>query len=211
MHKIQKKILKLAETDDISVYGYRKLGDKVGVDHPQKVKWHLQKLINDGYLARTNDGKLKVVEENDTPGLAKVPILGMANCGEPLAFADNNIHDYLSLSPSLLKSGKLKSLFAIKAVGDSMNSCSVNGQSIDDGDYVIVDSSVETPSTNDVIVSSVEGLANVKRYVRDEANQVIALVSDSTRQRPPIFIDPSAEDSYKVHGRVVQVLKAGIY
>ncbi len=208
MHKLQKKILELAATEDIGSYGLRKLGEKIGVEHPQKVKWHLSKLMNDGYLYKDGLGTIRRASDEGAARLARVPILGLANCGEPLAFADNTTHDYLTVSPALLKSSKTDALFAVQATGDSMNACNVAGQAIDDGDYVIVDSSVQTPATGDYVVSSIEGLANIKKFIRDDTNQVIALVSESTRQRPPIVVSADDAESYRVHGKVVSVVKS---
>ncbi len=208
MHTIQSKILKLAGKEDIAQYGLRKLGEKVGVDHPQKVKWHLQKLLKDGHLVRDNFGAIVIPSEDSPTMLAKVPILGLANCGEALSFADNTQHGNLTVSPSLLGKANTKTLFAVQATGDSMNACNVNGSPIDDGDYVIVDSSKNVPTNGDIVVSSIEGLANVKRFIKDEANKVVALVSESTRSRPPIVIAEHDIESYRVHGTVVGVVKS---
>lgn len=208
IHKVQQDIIDLAKRDDISQYGYRKLGELIGVDHPQKVKWHLQKLLKDGHLVRDNFGKILAADEETNPKLARIPILGLANCGQPLSFADNTIYDYLTLSPSLVKQHKQNSLFAVQATGDSMNACSIENRPIEDGDYVIVDASVEVPKTGDYVVSSIEGMANIKRFVRDETNQCIALVSESTRPRPPIIVSDEDLESYRVHGKVVGVIKS---
>lgn len=201
--------MKLAGQEDIGQYGYRKLGEKIGVDHPQKVKHHLSKLINDGFLYRTVRGELKVsTPENNTGKMLSIPILGEANCGQPLAYADDTIHGYLQLSPRLVSAKKTKDLFIVKASGDSMNQANVSGKVIDDGDYVVVDSSVEIPTNGDYVVSSVEGLANIKCFRKDDAEQVIRLESQSTRSRPPIFIHTDDIESYRIHGKVVDVIKA---
>lgn len=206
MHKLQKAILELAKHEDVSQYGYRKLGEKVGIDHPQKVKWHLNKLIKDGHLYKAGDGSMRVSEDEQGARLAKVPILGLANCGEPLAYADSTEHGFLTVSPSLLKTNQLGNIFAVQAVGNSMDKASVKGKPVYDGDYVIVDASVEVPENGDYIVSSVEGLANVKRFVRDDQNQVVALVSESSSPRPPIVISEGDLGTYRVHGKVVGVV-----
>ena len=208
MHKLQKAILELAQTEDISSYGLRKLGEKIGVDHPQKVKWHLTKLMNDGFLYKDGAGNIQLASDEGESRLARVPVLGLANCGEPLAFADNTTHDYLTVSPTLLGSRNSDALFAVQATGDSMNACNVGGQSIDDGDYVIVDSSKVVPDNGEYVVSSIEGLANIKKFIRDDQQQVIALVSESTRKRPPIVVAEPDMQSYRVHGTVVSVVKS---
>ncbi|MDX1765916.1 MAG: S24 family peptidase [Candidatus Saccharimonadales bacterium] len=209
MHNLQKRLLKLAKREDLGQLGYRKLGEKIGVEHPQKVKHHLQKLINDGFLYRTVDGQLKVSTPGNSAGkMLSLPILGEANCGQPLAYADDTIHGYLKLSPSLVRSKRPGDLFIVKASGDSMNKARVGGKSINDGDYVVVDSSVEIPENGDYVVSTIEGLANIKCFKRDQAAELISLESQSTRPRPPIFVHPDDTDSYRIHGRVVDVIKA---
>lgn len=208
MHDIQQRILKLAAAENIGELGYRKLGEKIGVDHPQKVKHHLQKLLNDGHLFRSVGGAIKASTPGDMNGkMTSIPILGMANCGQPLAYADNTVHGYLKVSPSVLQSKKPEELFAVQATGDSMNKSHIHGQCIEEGDYVIVDSNKNVPRNGDYVVSSIEGLANIKKYVRDESQQVIALVSESTRSRPPIIVHPDDTDSYHIHGTIVQVIK----
>lgn len=208
MHKIQKDILKLAGKEDISALGYRRLGEKIGVGHPQQVKYHLQKLINSGHLVRTPFGVLKVSQPSVTVAkIFQIPILGQANCGQPLSIAEESGWGKLTITPSLVKARNPQKLFAVKTVGDSMNRAKVDGQSIGDGDYVIVDSSVELPQNGDYVLSSVGGLANVKRYLRDDVNRLIKLISESSIDYPPIIIDPDDVDSYHIHGRVVKVIK----
>lgn len=205
MHVLQEKILELAKQEDISVYGYRKLGEKIGVHHPQKVKWHLQKLLKDGFLLRDAQGKLRVLSNNEPSKMLSVPILGLANCGEPLAYADGTELDRLQLSPSLIK-GSNQALFAVQATGDSMNACSVGGSVISEGDYVIADSGNTVPKNGDIVVSSIDGLATIKKFIRDESRGVIALVSESTRPRPPIIVAESDADSYIIHGTAVAII-----
>jgi SOS-response transcriptional repressor LexA len=204
MHKIQKRILRLATEENITDLGYRKLGEKIKVDHPQQVKWHLSKLIADGYLQTTPDGQLVVMK--DQPKLAKIPILGAANCGEPLIMAEDRVEDYLTLSPGLISKLKAANIFAVRASGDSMNKADIRGQSIDSGDYVIVDSAVHVPKNGDYVLASIEGLATIKRFLRDEQQRIIALVSESTRPRPPIIIGEDEANTFVVHGVVTNVI-----
>lgn len=208
LHDIQKQILRLARQEDIGGYGLRKLGEKIGVSHPQKVKHHLQKLLNDGRLIRGVGGSISVSKPGEMTGrMANIPILGMANCGQPLMVADNTVHGYLQVSPSIVGAQKLKKLFAVRATGDSMNKATINGQCIEEGDYVLADSSIQAPRSGDYVISSIEGLATIKKYVRNEQQQLIALISESTRERPPIMLHPDDTNSYHVHGKVVQVIK----
>jgi repressor LexA len=60
------------------------------------------------------------------------------------------------------------------------------------------------PQTGDYVVSSIEGVANIKRFVRDDVNQQIVLMSESTDEYPPIVIHP---DDYLAQSKVIQVVK----
>lgn len=204
MHKIQKRILRLATDENITDLGYRKLGEKIKVDHPQQVKWHLSKLIADGYIQTTPDGQLVVMKEQ--PKLAKIPILGEANCGTPLILAQDRVEDYLTLSPGLLAKLNKANIFAVRASGDSMDQASIGGESINNGDYVIVDSAIQTPSNGDYVLASIEGLATIKRFLKDDERQVVALVAESTRPRPPIIVGQDEMHSFVVHGVVKNVI-----
>jgi repressor LexA len=138
-------------------------------------------------------------------GIVSIPILGAADCGPASIFADQNVEGYLRVSSKLIKSSE--GLYALRAVGHSMNRADIEGRALESGDYAIVDSKVRAPQTNDYVVSVIDGVCNIKRFVRDEVNQQIVLLSDATTDYPPIYIHPD-EVNYFVCGRVVRVIKA---
>ena len=211
MHTLQKRLLQLAKQEDIAALGYRRLGEKIGVDHPQQVKWHLQKLIKDGQLVRTATGTLRAASQAVGAGLVSLPVLGRANCGEALVINEDSELEPLTISKTLLPRKPLSTLFAVEAVGDSMNQAAIAGEPIENGDYVVVDSSVEVPSSGDYVVSSIDGAANIKRFKRDEDNRLIALLSESTKPRPPIVVAPEDLASLRIHGVVRRVIKTGAW
>ena len=87
-----------------------------------------------------------------------------------------------------------------------MNRANVAGKTIEHGDFAIVDSKVNAPQTNDYVVSIIGGVCNIKKFVKDESRQQIMLLSESSREFPPIYIHPD-ETNYFVSGKVVDVLK----
>jgi SOS-response transcriptional repressor LexA len=137
--------------------------------------------------------------------LISLPIMGRANCGSATAYADNTVEGYLKVSRSLLWTENPESLFVLKAKGDSMNKSDIHGNSIEDGDFVIVDESKKSPQDKDYIVSLIDDYANIKRFFSRDGQ--IALVSESTKDYNPIFIHEDDADSYNVIGRVVKVIK----
>ncbi len=86
-----------------------------------------------------------------------------------------------------------------------MNRAEVNGKKLEDGDYIIIDSEVQKPKSGDIVLSIIDGMANVKRYYEDKENNQIVLLSDSTHDFPPIYIHK--DDDYHINGKVVQVIK----
>lgn len=218
MNEIQKKILDLASEGKLnrsSLRGIAKLltSNPSNPIHPQTVKYHISQLEKKGLLfVDFNQGIIKRIGKGQIPNtnLVALPILGSANCGVATAFADEYISGYLKISSSLLSAEVIKnrdSVFVIEASGDSMNLAKIgsNSQPINDGDYVIVDGSYKVPRNGDYILSVIDGLANIKRFFRD--GDRVALVSESSQDYPPIFIDAEDSGSYLINGKVVQVVK----
>ena len=119
--------------------------------------------------------------------------------------ADQNIAGYLRISNSLLHRETNDGLFAIRADGFSMNQAKVGGKAIEDGDYLIIDGSDCTPRDGEVILSVIDGAANVKRFRRDQEHGQVVLVSDSSEDFAPIYIHP--DDDFFVNGKVIDVVK----
>lgn len=207
MHTLQTKIVKLAKRQDIADLGYRKLGSLVGEPHPQKIKWHLEKLLRDGHLLKDADGR--IVVKDTTKGsvsLVSIPVLGMANCGQPLAAAEEIDQDEcIKVSSGCLPS-KSRKYFAVKAVGNSMNQAKVSGRSINDGDMVIVDPQAPDIGHGDYVLASIEGHATIKRMLLDNDNQRIVLNPESSETHYPIVLHDGDGDSYRIHGRVVDIV-----
>jgi len=207
MHPIQERILNLSKDKNLGPLNLRKIGLLINEDHPQKIKHHLEQLEKRGLVVYDRENrKLRAIDpESDPNGLINVPILGSANCGEATIFADNYIEGYLKVSPRLLV--KTSNIYVIEASGDSMNQADINGKSIEDGDYVVVDSSYNNPENGHYVVSLIDGMANIKRFFKDEKNKQIVLMPESTKNYSPIYIGLDEMDSYRICGRVLQIIK----
>ncbi|MFA4943022.1 MAG: S24 family peptidase [Patescibacteria group bacterium] len=202
MHQIQEKLLELSKKLSLKGKSLREIGDLVGVlNQPQKIKHHLAQLEKKGFINSLEGDS----NQKSAVGLISVPILGAANCGEANMFADDNIEGYLKVSPAMLK--KKNNIFAIRATGFSMNRANVNGESIDQGDFVIVDSENKNPQNGDYIISIIDGVANIKKINIDEKRKQIILLSESSKDYSPIYIHAEDADCYHVGGRVMQVIK----
>lgn len=203
MHPIQDRLLNVAAERNLGKLSYREIGRLIGEGHPQKVKYHLELLERRGLIQSTVDG-ISIRKSKIDEGILSIPILGAADCGPATIFADENIEGYLRISAKLIR--PREGLYALKAVGDSMNRANIAGKTIEHGDYAIVDSKVNAPQTNDYVVSVIGGVCNIKRFVKDESQQQIVLLSESSREFPPIYIHLD-EENYFVCGKVVDVMK----
>ncbi len=205
MHKVQLKILELSRRKNVLSMGFREIGREIGIPHPQIIKYHIGQLRKEGLLAQENGvlDKLRQSLKEQATKFLRIPILGAANCGIPTLIAEESHEGFLEISQKLVDSSRPKDLFALKASGNSLNRADIEGLSVEDGDYLIVDTSYKNPKDDDYVVSIIDGCANVKK-VRLEKNRII-LLSESSENIPPIYIHP--EDSYLVNGKVIQVIK----
>ncbi len=213
LHPIQEKLLRLAKNRNISNLSLREIGELVGDRSAQKIKHHLQQLEKKGLLRidrvrgtieKPKDGWIDGFLEHGKR-LLQIPIVGVANCGPAEVLAEENVAGYLRVSNSLVHRASNKGLFAVRADGFSMNQAKVHGETIDNGDYLIVDGGDCVPAEGDVILSVIDGAANVKRFHKDAAHNQVVLTSDSTEDFAPIYV--GADDDFFVNGKVIEVIK----
>lgn len=202
MHPLQKKIFSISLHHNLAGMTLREIGELIGESHPQIIKHHLSQLQKRGLLRSKVNIDPSDTDHNDK--FISIPIIGSANCGPATIFADENIEGYLKFSPQLMKHDQ-RHLIALKAQGNSMNRSNINGKSINDGDYVLVNTSYKTAETGDYVLSIIDGMANVKCFIR-EADRII-LLSESTQDLPPIFIHPDDMGEYMINGKIIDVIK----
>src|SRR6185369_2855007 len=95
-------------------------------------------------------------------------------------------------------------LYALKVDGSSMNRAQVDGKTIEDGDFVIVDSKDKNATTNDVVLALIDNKATIKRMIDDKVNGQIVLKADSSYDYEPIYLHP--DDDFYISGKVVGVV-----
>lgn len=205
MHLIQRKLLEASRRKSFEGLTLREIGELIGLNHPQLIKHHLYQLIKKGLL----DSKYHPlnIDQSVSTRLISVPVLGSANCGEPTRLAEENLEGYLKISSNLLRENRTGDLFALKAVGDSMNRAKIgkSSNSVDDGDYVIIDSGYKSPTNGEYVVSIIDGAANIKRFFFDRQKKLVYLLSDSSNDYPPIVI--KQDDDFMVNGKAIHVIK----
>lgn len=212
MHPTQQALLSLVSEKNLGLLTLRQIAELISKDtHPQLVKHHLEQLRKKGLIRI--DGHKNIIEKvkhgvtKNKIGMVCIPILGTADCGPATSIPQNSIEGYLQLSESILKK-KGKNIFALRAKGTSMNRADILGNNIEDGDYVLIDGNARTPSNNSYILSIIDGMANIKKFVLNQKDNQIILLSESARELPPIYINAEDEYSYMVNGTVSQVIKS---
>lgn len=206
MNPIQQKLLDIARVENIEKLRRIDLVEMVGCEYPSQITHHLNQLIKKGALVRKS-GRLIPALAN-TKGLIRIPVMGEADCGEATKYADGRVMDALAISPSVLAIKNIESTYALIARGDSMNHAMVNGKLIENGDYVIVEKKDGClPTNNDIVVSIIGGLANIKRFMRDKVNGRVLLLPDSYRQQDFAPIVISENDDFNIEAKVVDVIK----
>jgi len=206
MHAIQEKLLKLIDDKNIGGFTLRQIGGLIGEKLPQKVKHHLSHLERKGFiLIDRKNKKISRISNKAKAGdiFISIPIVGSANCGPANIYADQNIEGYLKISKRLAPNKK--SVFALRAEGNSLNKADVGGKNVESGDFVIVDSENLSPRDGDYVVSVIDGMANIKKYRLDKSHSRIALLSESTQEYSPIFIHQN--DDFRISGKVVGIVK----
>lgn len=213
MHEIQEKLLKLIDQQKLDCLSLREIGRKIGEpERPQKIKHHLDQLARKGFIKiNKKSGKIEKIKtgSNNSANIISLPILGSANCGQAACFADNKVEGYLQISKRILGDFAKRSddLFVLNAVGRSMNKANVEGSTIEDGDYIIVDSKQKKIKQGTYVVSVIGEVANIKKVFLDKKNNQIVLISESSRDIPPVYIHEKDIDDYVICGTVIRVMK----
>src|SRR3989338_10990582 len=206
MHTIQEKLLKIIDEKNIGDLTLRQIGELIEEKLPQKVKHHLSQLERKGFILidRKNKNINRISNKAQAGGIfISIPIVGAANCGPATIYADQNIEGYLKISKRLAPNKK--SIFALRAEGNSINKANMGGKNVESGDFVIVDSENISPHDGDYVVSAIDGMVNIKKYRLDKSHSIIALLSESTQEYSPIFIHKN--DDFRISGKVVEVVK----
>lgn len=217
MHPIQGKLLDLSKRENLAKLSLREMARNIGMpnESPQKIKHHLLQLQKRGFL-RIDRFKGVMERSSETPSWAKgllqktaqlfsIPIIGTANCGSATIFAEQNFQGFLKISSKLISRTKPTGLFAIKADGSSMNRAEINGKTIEDGDYIIIDKESLDARTGDIVLAIIDNKATVKRFIDDRQNGQVVLKADSSFDYEPIYLHP--DDEFSINGKVISVIK----
>jgi repressor LexA len=211
MNENQQKILDFITKNDTSKLSYREIAKRLKLSSPQIVIHHLNQLKKKGLIYVDESKNLKITNFKSSPvdNFLRIPIVGAANCGPATELAQENITGFLKISKKILDKVNEKSLIAVRAIGNSLNKANISGSEVEDDDYLIVDCNNKDPKNGDYVLSVMDGVANFKKFFKDEESREIRLVSESTSDIPPIVLheEDLKTSNYIVNGVVVRVVK----
>ncbi|MEX0896161.1 MAG: transcriptional repressor LexA [Patescibacteria group bacterium] len=160
------------------------------------VQRHTDSLKELGYLSKSRG--LSLPDDDRT---MQIPLVGSVACGAPL-LAIENIEAYIPYDTRDLR-GNSDDYFFLRAVGDSMNATSINGKTIDDGDYVLVKKQ-DCPDFGKRIVALIGENATIKRLKRGDGHIILEPESNNPANKP-IYVF----EEISVQGVAEDVIKKG--
>lgn len=174
---------------------------------PRSIVLYLEELERKGYLRRSSAYRGIELLDASKNMFFDIPIYGAANCGTATLLADQYFQGTIKVSKKILKREKADGIFAIQASGNSMDLANINGKYIEDGDFVLIDSthSHYRGDGRERVLAIVDGLATIKKYKLVSEDRIVLLPESTDKTHKPIYL--TAEDEFIINGLVVDVLK----
>lgn len=143
----------------------REIGASVGLSSPATVHTHLKKLVDLGFIRKTNSKfrTIEIVGENEyskkDDDVVKVPLLGKVTAGLPIE-AIEQVDEFISLPSSLVP--KNESIFTLKVSGESMINAGIY-----DGDILIVQKQQVARNGEIVVAMNDNNEVTVKTFYKE--------------------------------------------
>lgn len=172
----------------------RDIGKQLQIKSTKTVSDLLQSLADKGYIERdpTRSRGVKLVGFTGMSQAQPVPYYGKIHAGEPSLIPEHR-SGFITVDRRFLPSDNA---FFLKVKGDSMA-----GRSINDGDYVMVDSKAK-PHNNDIVAARVKDEATIKTYTKRGDTVVLQPAHPDERE-----IQISKGDDFSVLGVVCGVFR----
>ncbi len=170
----------------------RDISDHIGVKSASTAHFHLERLVDKGFIRRGEDGTIELIE-NDRPTLSScsIPMVGVIAAGLPIEAVENTT--YIDVPPAMLD-GKGE-VYCLEVSGESMIDAHIC-----DGDMVIIRKQDYANDGQIVVALLEDGSATLKTYRRLKNGKVMLIPAN------PRF-EPITLDNVSIQGRVVGVIR----
>lgn len=199
----------------IEEHGYpptiREIGLATDINSTSVVNYNLNKLVDAGYLERsdrvsrgmrlvgaipgTKKGRSKVVQFANAA--VNIPLRGEIVAGEPVPAYDSDAEDVVEVTPAMLGKADSKEVFALRVKGDSMIDAMIA-----DGDIVLLQRQETAKNGDMVAVWLAERGETTLKHFYNEGERI--RLQPANPYLDPIYVDPG---QCHVQGKVVSVLR----
>lgn len=166
----------------------------LGFSSSRSVSQYLDALVQKGFISKSRSPRsitLVNYYENIENETVMLPLYGLASCGTPEFYADNNIEDYVAVDKQLVRTDK-KSHYLVRASGTSMDKAG-----IPDSSLVLVEKK-DGYQEGEKVVVVVDDKAAIKKIYRGDSAMLFAPVSSEEKHKPIIM-----RDGYHIAGKVI--------
>ncbi|MCL4143109.1 UNVERIFIED_CONTAM: hypothetical protein GTU68_021038 [Idotea baltica] len=168
------------------------IAQHIGVKSPSTAHFHLERLVEKGFINRGDEGSLELIEQ-DTPqlGPTAVKLVGTIAAGSPIdAFEDS---ETIEIPPSMIR-GRGE-VYCLEVSGDSMIE-----DHICDGDIVVIRKQ-DTADNGSIVVALLEdNTATLKRYRRLRDGSTMLIPANKTMK-------PIKAKNVRVQGQLIGVIR----
>ena len=161
----------------------------VNLKSTSTVQYHLNKLIDLGYINKANN-KSRSIRSKDTKNKETIPILGEISAGQPLLAEENFIGEV-----TYIKENNNDSLFALKVNGDSMIDAGLF-----DNDLVIIDKDIQ-PNDGDIGAFLLNDIDATVKYLDTISN--VKYLIPANKNYKNIKVD----ENIKSIGKVISLIR----
>lgn len=178
------------------------LQDQLEIKTKRGVVKHLMALERKGYIYRNGKPRgIVLTDPNYVQNTYGIPILGFANAGTPLVFAEEDIVGTIQVDKELIKTEK--NMFALIVKGDSMNMKTIDRVPIANGNYAIIKKGAEF-GNGDPVLAVINNAATIKSFKKSK-NSVILYPESNNPVHTPIYIREG--NDFFINGKVIAVLE----
>ncbi len=165
----------------------------IGVRSPSTAHFHLERLVDKGFINRGEDGSLELIDaERPELGPSAVPLVGVIAAGTPIeAIEDGSV--MIDIPPSMIEGNG--EVYCLEVSGDSMIDAHIC-----DGDIVVIRKQDSADDGQIVVAVLDDGSATLKTFRRLKSGKIMLVPANPTMQ-------PITLDKVTVRGRLVGVIR----
>jgi len=191
----------------------RQIGENTGINSTSVVNYNLNKLVQAGYLTRSQHvsrglrltgpvpgSKGKVAAVQASTAFSRIPIIGHIFASEPVPVPDDYSYDedsMIEVTKDLLGGTDPSQAYALKVKGDSMIDAMIR-----EGDIVIFRKQETAKNGDMVAVWLTDKSETTLKYFHNEGSRI--RLQPAHPHMEPIYVDPRV---CKIEGKVLSVIR----